>query len=415
MKRENEMNCQQARPFYYDYLTRQRGQESEGQFKHIEECSNCRQQIEILRNELEKTGNSVQNLPDIFALHHNCLGEWVDCDIVKPFLISIAHPGLCVQAQTPVTEHIRNCRACRNDLQAILSLKLSGHQFVQAAQILSGEPVSRQVLSRQELAVIEAIRDRKSSGIVTQLSVDNDANARLQVRPAVPSHTRRHFLTRFAAAAGILLVASLVILMTTTAGGVSIHDVYGAIHALENCKIEIRDAEMDAPGQKILISRKFNLVLSQRKEETVLLDFVNQRILKSTPQDGVVIKSSELKISSQVYRPDFGLLPFDSVAYIPAGYQWQRQDLLSQGGDYEVYDLTWTENLMPGQGIEKKWRGYLLRYSHLPVRIEWFEKFPGQAEEKITETTISYPDSRAIQDELKHIPLYRLLNGDQAE
>jgi hypothetical protein len=215
------------------------------------------------------------------------------------------------------------------------------------------------------------------------------------------------------AAAGILLVASLIILMTTTAGGISIQDVYSAIHSVENCRIENRDVDSNSPGQIILISRPLNIAVSLRKNETVILDFQNKRIVKSTPQAEVKTEPLESGSPLPINRTDFGLLPFDSITRIAPGYQWKCQHLLSQGDDWDVYDLSWTDLSAAGQRVEKKWRGYLLKNSHLPVRIEWFEQLPGHAEEKVTDMIIQYPDTPMVLEEIKGNTLYRLYKGDQ--
>jgi hypothetical protein len=414
MKKENSIHCSQAQPCYFDYLAGQSNPASEMEFEHIRHCSQCQDQIKRLEQAINGAPDSLGSQADILALHHRCLSEWIDCDVVKPFLASQAHRQLCIKTQTPITAHIAQCQACRNDLQTIVSLGLSGRQLVEAARILSNEPGNAQFTDEQAMATIGMIRNRKASGVVTRLQVDNRGQTRVQVRHAPwVQLSRRHLLVRLSAAAGILLVASLVILMTTTAGGISIQDVYNAIHSVENCRIENRDVDSNSPGQKILISRTLNMAVSLQKNETVILDFQNKRILKSTPQAGIETEPLGSESPLPINRTDFGLLPFDSITRIAPGYQWKCQDLLSQGDDWDVYDLSWTELSATGERVEKKWRGYLLKNSHLPVRIEWFEQLPGQAEEKVTEMIIEYPDTQTVLEELKDNPLYRLYKGDQ--
>jgi hypothetical protein len=245
------------------------------------------------------------------------------------------------------------------------------------------------------------------------MHTDLQGQPTVQVRHTQASLTRRHVLIRFTAAAGILLVASLVVMMTTVAGGVSLQDVYSAIHAIENCRIEIRDAEADVPGQNIILSRALNLIVSQRKNETVILDFRNKKLHKSTPETSIVTESSDSQLASVINRPDFGLLPFDSITKIPSNYQWKYLESSDRYGQYEIYELIWIKNTAVAGPIEMTWRGYLLKDSHLPERIEWFEKRPGQSQELLTETTIRYPDTSAVLKELQSVPLYQLLEGDQ--
>jgi hypothetical protein len=416
MKKGNNIHCSQAQPCYFDYLTGQNNPASELEFEHIRQCPQCQGQIKRLEQEIDAKSDSLDGPQDMLAMHHRCLSQWIDCDVVKPFLASQAHPQLCLSTQTPITVHIARCQACRNDLQTLISLGLSGRQLVETARVLSNEPGSLNELEEHKTAAIGIIRNRKASGIITRLQTDDHGQTRVQVRhaPGVQLN-RRHFLVRFTAAAGILLVASLVIMMTTTAGGISIQDVYGAIHSIENCKIEIRDTDFDSPGQTILVSRKLNLAVSQRKNEMVILDFRNKRILKSTPETGVTIEPSESKLLSTINRPDFGLLPFDSIARMPSNYQWKRQDNLPQNRAYEIYELTWVESAASVGPIERMWRGYLLGSSHLPVRIEWLEKRANEPWKTVTEAIIQYPDTQTVLKELQTNSLYHLLEGDQVK
>lgn len=414
MKKENNITCTQAQPCYFDYLTGQYNPASDREFEHIKCCLQCQNEIKRLKQEIDGKSDSSCSRQDILAMHHHYLSAWIDCDVVKPFLASQVHPQLSITTQTPVTVHINQCESCQNDLQNLLSMELSGLQLVEAAQILSGQPCNPEHIDEQAASVIGSIRSRKASGIVTRLQTDGQGKGRVQVRQAYPAlWKRRYFLVRFTAAAGVLLVASLVIMMTTVAGGVSIQDVYSAIHKVENCRVEIRDAEAEIPGQVLLISRELNLVVSQRKNETVILDFQNKRILKSTPETGVVTDPSDSKLASAINRPDFGLLPFDSITQIPSNCQWQRKDTLSQGGEYEIYELSWVESTMVVGPIGMTWRGYLIKGSHLPVRIEWLEKRADKPQEVITETLIQYPDTQTILKELRANPVYHLLEGDQ--
>jgi hypothetical protein len=246
--------------------------------------------------------------------------------------------------------------------------------------------------------------------------VDPRGHTRLQVRPALPAQpARRHFLIRFTAAAGILLAVSLVIMMTTTAGGISIQEVYNAIHVAQNCRIEIHsiDEGKQTAIQTILVSRELNLAVSQHKDQTVILDFQNHKILKSTPQSGIETQLSQMQIVSELGRGDFGLLPFESAACIPSGYQWKHQDLMSQDSEYDIYELSWVDSSVIQGSIEKIWRGYLHRGSHLPVKIQWLQKKPGQDWDMVTEAIIQYPDTQTAVEELRANPLYYLLKGDQ--
>ncbi len=420
MKKENKSNCQQAQFFYFDYLTRQDNSASTPWFEHIEHCPQCQDEIKRLENEIcNKTGVSDKQ-PHILALHHRYLSQWIECDAVKPFLASLAHPELFIRTETPITVHITQCPLCQKDLQAIASLHLSDRQLVEATQILSDEPRETGNLSEQVVVMIQNIRNRKPSGIITRLEVDTEGKTRVQVETPYKTGLKIRPiqfrpLARFAAAAAILLVVSLVFFRATIAGGVSLQDVYRAVNSIVNCRIEISSLDQNAPVQKILISRKLNLAVFQQADETIILDIKNKRTLISRQKTDILTGQSKQKILSEINQTGFGLLPFENITQISPGYQWKRQDNLSQNKAWEVYDLSWKESSKTGVTIEKTWRGYLLRNSHLPVRIQWFEKRPEQAEKIVIETTIQYPDTQTIIKELETNPLYRLFKGDQVE
>ena len=414
MKKENKSNCQQAQFFYFDYLTRQDNSASTPWFEHIEHCPQCQDEIKRLENEIcNKTGVSDKQ-PHILALHHRYLSQWIECDAVKPFLASLAHPELSIRTETPITVHIARCPLCQKDLQAIASLHLSDRQLVEATQILSDEPRETGNLSEQVVVMIQNIRNRKPSGITTRLEVDIEGKTRVQVenRPKIRFIASRS-LARFAAAAAILLVVSLVFFRATTASGVSLREVYHAIASIVNCRIEISSPDQNGPVQKILISKKLNLAVFQQADETIILDIKNKRTLSSRQKTDILTGQSKQKILSEINRTGFGLLPFENITQISPGYQWKRQDNLSQNKAWEVYDLSWKESSEAGVMIEKTWRGYLLIDSHLPIRIQWLEKRPGQAEKVVMETIIQYPDTQVIIEELEANPLYRLFKGDQ--
>ena len=416
MKKENKSNCQQAQFFYFDYLTRQDNSASTPWFEHIEHCPQCQDEIKRLENEIcNKTGVSDKQ-PHILALHHRYLSQWIECDAVKPFLASLAHPELSIRTETPITVHIARCPLCQKDLQAIASLHLSDRQLVEATQILSDEPRETGNLSEQVVVTIQNIRNRKPSGITTRLEVDIEGKTRVQAenRPKIRFIASRS-LARFAAAAAILLVVSLVFFRATTASGVSLREVYHAIASIVNCRIEISSPDQNGPVQKILISKKLNLAVFQQADETIILDIKNKRTLSSRQKTDILTGQSKQKILSEINRTGFGLLPFEMIAQISPGYQWKRQNELSQNKAWEVYDLSWKESSEAGVMIEKTWRGYLLIDSRLPIRIQWLEKRLGQAEKVVMETIVQYPDTQVIIEELEANPLYRLFKGDQVE
>lgn len=420
MKKENDSNCRQAQFFYFDYLTGQSSPVSAVCFEHIKQCRQCQNEIKRLENELCKKAEGCEKQPHILALHHQYLSQWIDCDAVKPFLAALVHPQLSIRTETPVTVHVAQCPLCQKDLRTIASLRLSDSQLVEATRILSDEPCSTENLNEQTAATIQTVRNRKSSGILTQLEVDTEGNpcvqvdTRLQAGPKIRS-SRTVSLTRYAAVAAILLVASLVLFRTTTVSGVSLQDVYHAVDAIVNCRIQINVPEQNNPLQTILIAKKMGLVTCRQNDSTVLLDIQHHKAFYPEQKNNTVSKQFEQDVWSKISRVGFGLLPFETIRQIPAGYIWKRRPDLSQDPACKIYDLTWKESTGTGTVVEKTWRGYLLNGSRLPVRIQWLEKQPEQTEKSVMEMIIQYPDTREVTKELEQNPLYRLFKGDQVE
>jgi predicted anti-sigma-YlaC factor YlaD len=422
MKKENDSNCRQAQSFYYDYLTGQNTLTSAVWFEHIKQCQQCQNEIKRLENELGKKTEGCDKQPHILALHHQYLSQWIDCDAVKPFLASLVHPELSIRTETPVTVHIAQCPLCQKDLRTIASLRLSGSQLVEATRILSDEPYNAENLNEQAAATIQTVRNRKSSGTLTQMEVDTEGNPCIQVDTQHQIQTepknrllRTSPLTRYAAAAAILLIASLVLFRTTTAGGISLQDVYQAVNLIANCRIQIDVPEQDEPLQTILISKEMGLVVCQQNDSAVLLDIQHHKAFYPKQKNSMVSKQFEQDIWSKINCVGFGLLPFETIRQLPAGYIWKRRPDLSQETACKIYDLTWKEFSGAGTVVEKTWRGYLLNGSYLPVRIQWIEKRPEQAEKAVMEMTIQYLDTREVTKELGKNPLYHLFKGDQVE
>ncbi|MBM4103532.1 MAG: hypothetical protein FJ263_05685 [Planctomycetes bacterium] len=419
MKKTNDSYCRQAQSFYFDYLTGQTSPASAVCFEHIKKCQQCQNEIKRLENELCKKTKGCDKQSHILALHHQYLSQWIDCDAVKPFLASLVHPELSLRTETPVTVHIAKCPLCQKDLRTIASLCLSDSQLVEATRILSDEPCSTENLNEQTAATIQTVRNRKSSGILTQLEVDKEGNPCVQVDTRLQAGLKNRFsgtspLTRIAAAAAILLVVSLVLFRTTTARGVSLQDVYHAVNAIVNCQIRINVPERNNPIQTILIAKKMGLVTCRQDDSEVLLDIQNHKAFHLEQKNNAVSKQFEQDLWSKLNCAGFGLLPFETIRQIPAGHTWKRRPDLSPDKAFQIYDLTWKDSTETGMVVEKTWRVYL-NGSHLPVRIQWLEKQPGQAEKSVMEMTIQYPDAAQVEKELKQNPLYRLFKGDQVE
>lgn len=72
----------------------------------------------------------------VFHLMH--LNQPVTCEVVKPFLPWQADKELNITAQTPITAHISECPACRNDVDTLTELNLEQKQLVRLGELYAG-------------------------------------------------------------------------------------------------------------------------------------------------------------------------------------------------------------------------------------------------------------------------------------
>lgn len=159
-------NCTSARLYYYDFLSdRARQDIPEGTLRHIGQCDDCQAEIERLGTLLthaEENTDSEQHRRDsaistLLELHFAYVGNPVTCNIVKPFLASLADPILRVRIPTPITMHVDKCRACSNDLRTLRDLHLTHKQLCHLGQLLAQEPVEEEQTCAKARAAIPAV------------------------------------------------------------------------------------------------------------------------------------------------------------------------------------------------------------------------------------------------------------------
>jgi hypothetical protein len=340
------------------------------------------------------------------ALHFRLLGQTTDCQTVKPFLPSLAMKSLPVCVQTPVTAHLEACRACRADYQTLRDLRLTDGQLLEASRFLAAESGDRTTLSGRAERVLSAIRRRPSSGVTTCATFGelDDTNA-LQVAVTVPvavrtaRHSRRSL--RVAAsglAAAVVLTAALLLIPPMTVQALDLQQFYHSLAEVQNLSIRTTTPDDDQPLQHIWISQAQGLRLYESPEKTVLFD---QNTKTMTVRDNVLATVSQKPADST--SPDYlqlpwGLLPFRDIKQLPKGFLWKKidMDLL---GQLVVYELSWTETPAGGLSIDRKWVGHLDRQTHLPEKIEWYDRFSGQPSYTLMMTmTVTYPDTPTVLD-----------------
>jgi hypothetical protein len=155
-----------ARLYYYDFLSREtREGIPEGALEHIKQCRNCQSEMDSLKDLLVKTDDKTDSeqsrkdsaISTLLRLHFEYIGEPVKCDTVKPFLASLVDPVLQIRIPTPITTHLNRCKACRDDLQKLLDLRLPHKYLCRLGQILADKPIEDEFHCSQAQAAIPAI------------------------------------------------------------------------------------------------------------------------------------------------------------------------------------------------------------------------------------------------------------------
>lgn len=157
--------CKQAELYYYDFLCEEsRGLIPESIVNHIEQCQQCREQINKLKAALSQADNLESEQGQItFAvttmlkLHFDYAGKPVTCNTVKPFLPCLLDPALEIRIPTPIITHLCNCRQCSEDLDVIRCLKLNRKQLCRLSQLFAEKRGKYNVSCSQAHAAILAV------------------------------------------------------------------------------------------------------------------------------------------------------------------------------------------------------------------------------------------------------------------
>ena len=162
----HDINCTNARQYYYDFLSREkRDGIPAGALDHITQCLNCQNEVDRLKGlfiQADERFGSEQSRKNsavgaLLRLHFEYIGEPVKCSTVKPFLAGLADPVLHIKIPTPITVHIDQCRACRDDLLTLLDLQLPHKYLCRLGQVLADEPAEDTVSCSEARAAIENV------------------------------------------------------------------------------------------------------------------------------------------------------------------------------------------------------------------------------------------------------------------
>ncbi|MHC4230270.1 MAG: hypothetical protein ACYSW0_22790 [Planctomycetota bacterium] len=445
-------NCVNARIYYYDFLGEQTRAGIPGAtLEHIIQCAHCQNEVNRLRTLFERADSRItseQSQRDsaiimLLKLHFAYIGEPVKCNTVKPFLAGLADPVLQIRTRTPITVHLDECRACRDDLRNLRDMHLTHEQLCHLGQLLANEPTG-DAMSCSQAQVVCDIARRPDSGVITCLTFreqpdtgaeagSNDvfADRRIKVKVLNPKkladivhpdtrpdtasggrkqtipvmHLRRYLKPAIAAAAVILIALGL-FFSTPIVEAVDFGQIVGAIEKAGNvCTMKFSvDSTEPIQIQKIWVSQASNISLFDTRGQYVLLDVANrirkEKLSPSGPVETTDISPEKCtELESQISH-SFGLLPVSRISDLPRGAQWNRVDEetleISIAGT-EVYDLIWTKG-NANTSTFNKLRVFVDMNTDLPKRTEFYSRhgFENKYHQK-TFTTITYPKDDEIE------------------
>ncbi|MHC4889195.1 MAG: hypothetical protein ACYTEO_07005, partial [Planctomycetota bacterium] len=128
---------------------------------HIEQCQECREQINQLKAALSQAESPESEQREVHSsvttmlkLHFAYIGKPVTCNIAKPFLPSLLDPALEIRIPTPIITHLHKCQQCVEDLDAIRCLNLNRKQLCRLSQLFADKPAKYNVSCQQAYAAV---------------------------------------------------------------------------------------------------------------------------------------------------------------------------------------------------------------------------------------------------------------------
>jgi hypothetical protein len=412
------MNCETAKSWYYDYLEKPDAVAPDI-LSHIEQCSVCRAEIGRLGEMLSQPEHAEKPYrPKYLELHYQLLDRWVSCEEVIGFLPSLLLPQLGLRGQTPVTVHVDCCPNCQAALRTITALQLNASELIDASCYLTDRRQAGD-LKAFACAALDKVRQKCGSDVLTRMRFASTDNAETQWlgdaavvdvkrRTALPRRAASIWITSGVAAA--ILLAVLLILPTSDVKALDVAQLYMTFETVRNVHIQKHDGSKEL--EHIWISDGLGAYLFQQDDQTVFVDRVTGKIFQQH-QGAVQLVSQGGKM--ELERP-WGLLPFKHISQLPASYHWEQvsDTVLAGGQEVLVYEWTWTEGAALQNSIQRIWRGYLDRRSHLPYRIEWLDKVGDSPAELIMEMDVYYPSDAECRDVFERFGFGEMLGyGDQ--
>ncbi len=446
--------CLRCTPYFYDYVFGEKNAIPKSALKHISECKDCQIEIDNLKRELQTCENSTDQGIEAarlcnLELHFASIGKNVGCCHAKAFIAPMSIDRFNVNIPTPITVHFNHCQACAADLKAVRDLALPEETLFKVGQVLapfsSGAPsCSEEVidalngidLKESDREKLAAIAMRPESGIKTLFTLKDDTTVQTeqiseypyedwQIDVKVLKHNNEsassaddaqkeskkantqifsssllRFVKPLVAAAAVIAVVFLMFDGSPVSAGIG--KVYNALEQIKNVCIKSINTADNSVTQEIWISRDINVKIFKTKNNIVLWDIENKRLVSRKSISGIVEKSDldadSLLLADKSMQVPWSLLPFKSK---PAGSVWKKvsgDSVENTLSNVEVYELTWTEQDSTSKTASKMWRGYLEIDTYLPKRVEWLDKLENEDNYQLrTIVQITYPETGQVK------------------
>ncbi|MBN1806570.1 MAG: hypothetical protein JW837_15080 [Sedimentisphaerales bacterium] len=420
--------CQEAKLYYYDSLSGESCELiPESVRDHLEQCRDCRQEIEQLKIALSAKEERIkskdrQNLSAIttmLELHFAYIDRHVTCKNVRPFLPGLLDPALEIRIPTPITVHLDNCRQCSEDLKAISKLNLNITQLYRLSRFFTQDAAQNitEYSEIEETAV--TIAQRANSDIITIYHVDESAKTRqvgkpddlysgfpINVEVIVPKTeveqpvvsidfaaalkkkmsavNLKPLLKVGFAAAAVILVSFMLLHDTGPVEAESIDEMYKAVEGTENIYIAQFRPDGTEPDQERWISNTLNISVNKTKN---WFDLVNVKTGIRQSKNPVTNVIERIKLPDDILinvRQGMvgclGLIPFNKVSDLPPDSEWIHVDNLPDTVvGFEVYDLIWKKPTNFSH-VSYKRRCFINSKTSFPERIEVYQTSIGQSE-----------------------------------
>jgi len=448
---QNNNECLACVVYLYDYLSGNKDDVPKSMIKHIDNCDICQEEIKLLRQEIERADNLAHQADNQarlanLELHFAYIDKPVTCNNVKPFLAAMSSGFLGISISTPITAHIDNCSACRNDIDTIKDLQMTDMQLFRAGQLLAisaSETLDRQEISQNLVSLecdqlqidkISEVIMRPESAVKTMFSLTDPApnnagqsnalkEAQVEIQllqseaqaesDAGKTKSSRSSLLQFvrplAAAAAVIIVAFLIFNGPQATG---FTDIAKAVKNARNIYMKNIDAATGQTAQQVWTSKDFNIKLFKTDDKVFLWDIDNEKTISKSANDGQLITANinerSLAMVTESMNISWTIIPFETNN-LPDGAAWRAvsdKELVNVSTDIKVYDILWTQRTQTGTLIYKKWRGFLNQNTMLPERIEFSTKYDLRKDFELeTIVEVTYPDKNEMKKAIDEFSL----------